>query len=195
MSKKTLGLILALLVLTIVLVVVAITNKPSSSQPTQQATRKVATPTPTPPVPGHTTLTLSPNPVTPLVGAPTIVNVTIDTGGDEVRSVQLEIAYDPKVLTGMTIKPGTFFTNPTVLPVGGVNQSLGRITYAIVPGSFKESQKGIGQVAQLSFYVRQASASSTAITILDKSLVTGNTRGQNVLVKSTGTDVLLAPAR
>lgn len=194
MSKKTLVLILTLLALTIVLVVVAVTNRPSTPS-VQQSQQRVATPTPTPPVPGHTTLSLSPSPVTPLPGTPTIVNVLIDTGGDEVRSVQLEIAYDPKVLTGMTVKPGTFFTNPTVLPVGGVNQSTGRITYAIVPSSFKESQKGIGQVAQLSFYLRQASASSTAITILDKSLVTGNTRGQNVLVKSTGTDVLFAPAR
>ena len=178
MSRKTFALILTLLVLTIILVVVAITNKPSPMQTTRQSQQRIATPTPTPPVPGHTTLSLSPSPVTPLIGAPTIVNVIIDTGGDEVRSVQLEIAYDPKVLTGMTIRPGTFFTNPTVLPVGGVNQSTGRITYAIVPGSFKELQKGIGQVAQLSFYPRQASTSSTAITVLDKSLVTGNTRGQ-----------------
>ena len=64
----------------------------------------------------------------------------------------------------MTIRPELFSLTRTVLPVGGINQSTGRITYAIVPGSFKELQKGIGQVAQLSFYPRQASTSSTAIT-------------------------------
>ncbi|HVZ58461.1 MAG TPA: cohesin domain-containing protein [Patescibacteria group bacterium] len=188
MPRKTLALILILLALTILLVVVSLTTK--QGVPTQAPVHPTATPTPLPP--GHTSLMFSPSPVTLTKNQQTQVNVMIDTGGDEVRSVELEIAYDPKVLTGMTIKPGTFFPNPTVLPVGGVNTTTGRITYAITPSAFKDSAKGKGIVATLSFYpVLNASSPSTQISILSKSLVSGNVRGQNVLVKSSGTQVTL----
>lgn len=193
MSKKTLGLIIVLLLLTITLVVVALRTKQATSPTTNQTATPTATPTPLPP--GHTSLMLSPNPVYPTATgttSATTVDVLIDTGGDEVRSVQLEIAYDPKVLRNVTIKPGTFFTNPSVLPVGGVNQNTGRITFAVVPTSFSESKTGTGVIATLSFTPLLTAANpSTEITLLDKSLVSGQARGQNVLVKTGGTRVML----
>lgn len=192
MSKKTLALILLLLVLTIVLVIVALITRQQTSLPPQSL---APTATPKPLSLGHTSLMILPNPVyTSSTGtsSATTVDVVIDTGGDQVRSVQLEIAYDPKVLKNVTIQPGTFFTNPSVLPVGGVNQKTGRITFAVVPSSFTESKTGTGIVATLSFTpVLTASNSSTEITLLDKSLVSGGARGQNVLIKTTGTKVML----
>ena len=93
MSKKTLGLIIILLILTIVLVFVAISTKQQS--PTTPTTpQKKTTPTPTL-VPGKTSLILSPNPLTVGQGSTGTLSVMIDTGGDKVRAVQLEIAYDP----------------------------------------------------------------------------------------------------
>jgi len=191
MSKKTLGLIVLLLILTIVLVVVALNTKRTSTPPTQ-TTKPSATPSPL--APGHASLTLSPNPVYPATGSTsaTTVDVLIDTGGDNVRSVQLEIAYDPKAITNVSLKPGTFFSNPSVLPVGGVNQNTGRITYAIVPNSFSEAKNGTGVVATLTFTPILSTANPvTDITLLDKSLVSGQARGQNVLIKTSGTRVML----
>jgi len=149
-------------------------------------------------VPGHTTLSLSPNPITPggAGSSSATVEVMIDTGGDKVRSVQLEIAYDPKLVTNVTLKPGTFFTSPNVLPIGGVNPATGRITYAIVPGSFSETKTGTGVVATLTFTSLLTSANpATQITLLDKSLVSGQARGQNVLIKTTGTKVTFGQAQ
>lgn len=194
MSKKTIGLIVILLILTIVLVVVALMTRPTGTS-NQQETSTAASPTPFPP--GHTSLSLSPNPVYPSgVGSTsaTTVDVLIDTGGDEVRSVQLEIAYDPLLITNVALQPGSFFENPSILPVGGVNQNTGRITYAIVPSSFSESKTGTGVVATLSFVPRLSAANpSTEIVLLDKSLVSGQARGQNVLVKTANTTVTLRP--
>lgn len=190
MSKKTLGLIVILLILTVVLVFVALSTK-QSSQPAPTTTSQAPSPTPTL-VPGRTSLSLSPDPIQVSPSGSATVNVMIDTGGDQVRSVQLEIAYDPKAVTNVSLKPGTFFTNPNVLPVGGVNQATGRITYAIVPGSFSETKVGTGVVATLTFTPLLSAANpSTTISLLDKSLVSGQARGQNVLIKTTGTKVML----
>ncbi|CAN5199546.1 hypothetical protein BH09PAT1_BH09PAT1_5720 [soil metagenome] len=192
MSKKTLGLILILLALTVILIFVAISTKQQTpTQPTSNS--QTLTPTPTL-APGHTSLSLSPDPVT-ITGAGSnsaTVNVLIDTGGDQVRSVQLEIAYDPKAITNVSLKPGTFFTSPNVLPIGGVNASTGRITYAVVPGSFSETKTGTGIVATITFTsLLNTTVPSTSISLLDKSLVSGQARGQNVLIKTLGTKVVL----
>lgn len=194
MSKKTLGLILILLILTIVLIFVAISTKQQSSLPSSPTTSQSSvTPTPTV-IPGRTSLSISPNPITLGTAGSTsaTVDVLIDTGGDQVRSVQLEIAYDPKAITNVSLKPGTFFTNPNVLPVGGINPSTGRITYAVVPGSFSETRTGSGVVATLTFTsLLSVNNPSTTISLLDKSLVSGQARGQNVLMKTSGTKVML----
>lgn len=193
MSKKTIGLIVILLILTIVLVFVALSTK-QSPPPTQQTTPKPsATVSPTP-VAGHTVLSISPTSVAASrSGAPTTLNVTIDTNGDSVRAVQLEIAYDPKVLTGVTIKPGSFFTTADVLPVGGVDQKTGRITFAVTTANLRDSQSGKGTVAVLSFYPAAGTqVVSTPITLLDKSLVTSPGMGaQSVLKTTSGATVTL----
>jgi hypothetical protein len=195
MAKKTLALIVTLLVLTVVLLAVALYSNSATKQPAQQSKQNQAQsnqPTPTPFA--HTVLSLSPNPVTPAAGSSsaTTVNVTIDTQGDDVNAVQLEIAYDPSVLTNMTIKPGDFFANPNVLPVGGVDAKTGRITFAVAPSSLRESKRGQGTVAVLSFYPRHTGASQTQIKILDKSLVTSFGISRSVLKSSTGTTVKLS---
>ncbi len=192
MSRKTISLIVVLLILTIVLVAVAILAKPQTSQ---QISIDEPTPTPTPLVPGRTSLTLTPDPLTVTASAPSTLDIIINTGGNNVRSVQLEIAYDPKAVTNVSLKPGTFFTNPSVLPIGGVNQNSGRITYALVPNSFTESKSGTGIVATMTFTPLLTTANpQTEITLLQKSLVVGEARGQNVLIKTSGAKIMLKNA-
>lgn len=191
MSKKTLALIITLIILTIVLLVVAFTTQNKQATPQTQET---VTPTPTPI--GHTTLMLE-NSVTQTLGSTSAstVNVVIDTHGDQVTAVQLEIAYDPKVLINMRVTPGTFFATPQVLPVGGVNTQTGRITYMIAPTNIRETQTGTGVVAVLTFNpVRTTGVTETEITLLDKSNVAARGAfGTSVLIERQGTKVIVQP--
>ncbi len=191
MSKKTLGLIIVLLILTIILVFVALSTKQQTQTTTPPANKAAATPTP---VAGHTILSMSPNPVTAMRGTPSTANILIDTKGDSVRAIQLEIAYDPKALTNVSIKPGDFFPGAQTLPVGGVNQTTGRITFAITPANLRDAKSGKGTVATLTFYPAAATTTtSTPITILDKSLVTSPGLGaQSVLKSVAGTTVVVS---
>lgn len=196
MSKKTLALIITLLILTIVLLLVAVytQQKPkqtTQNQPSKEQTTKV-TPTPNP---ADTTLTLSPNPVYPAstgTASATTVDVRINTGKNNISAVQLEMQYDPAVLTGMKIIPGDFFKNPNVLPIGGVNQQTGRITFAVSPASIRESQSGTGIVAKLQFYPRAtAGVTESEITLLKESLVTQLGEAKSVLKETQSTRVVL----
>lgn len=190
MSRKTLGLIIVLLILTIILVFVALSTKQQQSQTSPNNSTPSTTPTP---VAGHTILSMSPNPVTALRGAPSTVNIMIDTKGDSIRAVQLEVAYDPKALTNVTIKPGDFFPDAQTLPVGGVNQTTGRITFAVTPANLRDSKSGTGTVDTLTFYPAAGATTSTPITLLDKSLVTSPGLGaQTVLRSVSGTTVIIS---
>lgn len=195
MSKKTLALIITLIILTVVLLIVAFTTQNQQTTPQPQGqTQETITPTPTPI--GHTTLMLT-NGTTQVSGSTSAntVNVMIDTHGDQVTAVQLEIAYDPAVLTNMKVTPGTFFATPQVLPVGGVDTKTGRITYMIAPTNIRETQTGAGIVAVLTFNpVRTTGVTETEITLLDKSNVTARGAfGTSVLIKQQGVTVNLQP--
>lgn len=196
MSRKTLALIITLLVLTIILVVVAIytQGKQASNTDGQAAQEQASLSTPTPEF-AQTTLLLSPNPVYPNntgSTSATTVNVEIDTGTNEVSAVQLEIQYDPSVLTNMRVTPGDFFPTPNVLPIGGVDQRNGRITYAIGPANIRQSQKGTGTVAVLHFTPRTvAGVTESEITLLESSLVTQLGQAKSVLKERKSTRVVL----
>lgn len=194
MSKKTLALILTLLLLTIILIGVALTTRNTKTANTEQpTTQEQQEPTPTPDM-AKTTLKLTPNPVYPDTGSTsaTTVNVEIDTGENNVSAVQLEIQYDPAVLTNMKVLPGDFFTNPNVLPVGGVDIQKGTITYALGPSNIRESKSGTGVVATLQFVPRAAAGvTETEITLLDKSLVTQFGQAESVLKEVQSTRVVL----
>lgn len=199
MSKKTLALILALLGLTILLVVIALyTRGAKDPAPADQSGEQVTTTGTPAPIVGNTVLSIAPNPVTAVNTGSTsaaTADVLINTNGDLVTAVQLEIAYDPATLRNMTIRPGTFFSAPTVLPVGGVNAQTGRITFMLVPSNIREAKTGEGTVATLSFTpVGAAGVASTPITLLDKSLVTARGITESVLKSSTGTVVTLPVA-
>lgn len=179
MSKKTLSLILTLLVLTIVLIFVAI----SANKTQDPRLSKKDDTTPTEKIQGNTILSMSPNPSLPTTGSASArtVNVDIDTRGDTITAVQLEVAYNPALLTGMTIKAGDFFESPLVLPVGGVNTKTGRISFQVTSSTLGEVKNGTGTVAVLSFFpASQAGVLSTPITILEKSLVSGRRGNQTV---------------
>lgn len=180
MNKKTLALIVGLFLITCGLLYLAL-RTPPYQKPAQS-------PTPTPlSVNAHTVLTLAPAGASESSSLKqyTLV-VGMDTNGDMVNSVQLELAYDPQALTGVVVTPGKFFQQPSAL-VNNVNTTDGRISYALTEQVDLPSKKGAGTVAYISFNVSPTfTGKTTAVTFLPKSAVAADKILESVLKKATG---------
>src|SRR4051794_16083899 len=110
MPRKTLALISGLVIVTVVLFVIALRSSKQATTPLpvnqQPAAQQV-----TPQTPAHSVLTLSPNPVTVGAGKVGSVDVSIDPSDNQVTAVQLEVAYDPNIITNVKVTPGPLFQN------------------------------------------------------------------------------------
>ena len=179
MSKRTLLLIFALFIITAVLLMVAYyrpyslptitqTTPIVQQQPVAQATLSFSEPT-------VTTSTTSARTYT--------VPVNISTGKNKVTAVQLELQYDPKLLTNVAVVPGSFFTNPIPL-LEQVNSQTGRISYALGISPTDQGISGTGVVAHLTFRVSNTNPQQTGIIFLPKTLVTAEGVSQSVLKES-----------
>src|SRR3989338_3897524 len=113
MSKKTLALIIGLSIVTSLLVYIAVSQKSPSNQ--QNLTSYVpAKPSPTP-SPLTTTLSFSPNPIFLSSQSAQILDVVVNSNGSKITGVQLELTYDPKVVTITDVsspKTDGFIKNP-----------------------------------------------------------------------------------
>jgi hypothetical protein len=148
-SRKTLGLIIGLL-LYMAIAPTLKTTKPGT-------TKQTIVPTPT--SAAQSILSFTPSSINALAGVPSTVAIELTTGDNNVRAVQLELSYDPSVLSNVSMKGGTFFPNATELIPANVNLKTGRISYAIGVATPK---KGTGTVAMLTFTPRLAGASVSA---------------------------------
>src|SRR6185437_11413714 len=126
MPKKTLALISGLVVVTIVLFIIALRAGQQSQAPSVPPAQQTQ---PTVAVPAHTVLQINPNPLTVAPGQVGHVNITMDTQDNNVTAVQLELGYDPRVISNVKVTPGPLFTNPVVL-IDKNNPTTGRYTYA-----------------------------------------------------------------
>ncbi|MBI4080184.1 MAG: hypothetical protein HY430_00245 [Candidatus Levybacteria bacterium] len=187
MSKKTLGLIGGLLVVTVVLLVIALSTerKKLPTIPTEKVT-----PTPI----AHTFLSLSPNPVTVSQNGAGSVDVIIDTDKDKASGYQLEMTYDPEALTNVQIKQAGLFANALPLtPINKVDQATGRITFAVGISPAQDSIAGKGTIATITFNKKPGtSESQTTIQILPQTVVTDLERSSSVLKESSNTTILLS---
>jgi len=148
------------------------------------APKKVAvvSPTPTPMSPNaKTTLGLEAAPASlSSTLAMHTVAVTVDTT-NHVNAIQIELGYDPTVVSNITIKPGTFFKQPTIL-LNTIDQPDGRISYALAEQIDLHGHAGQGIAALVSFdTVPNASTSSTTISFMPKTTVTADGILESVL--------------
>lgn len=178
MSKRTLFLIFALFLITSVLLVMAL-YQPQAPKTTQTVVIKE-------PV-AQTILSLG----TPVIATSSSVSISnyslpvnIQTSKNKVTTVQLELQYDPEILTDVAVVPGAFFTNPDVL-LNQIDIKTGRITYAFGVGLNDRGVAGKGIVANLTFSTKTKTQEKTAIIFLPKTLVTAEGVSQTVL-KSSG---------
>lgn len=183
MPRKTLALISGLVIVTVVLFVIALNASQKPAPQNQQATA----PKPTAVViPAHSVLTTNPNPVIVGPGRQGQVAVNIDTSDNDVTAVQLEIGYDPNVLTNVKVTPGAMFTNPVQL-LNRNNPAAGRYTYAVgIPPNGKVL-RGQGVVADITFTTKAtALGTSTQLGLLPTSLVSAQGVAQSVMKSATG---------
>lgn len=187
MSKRTLILILGLALLTAFFMYVAVRQQQSQTPPTQTTqispTKK--------PVPAYTTLALSPQ-ILQLSSNSGVLTVEINTGEgtkkNTVTAVQLEMQYDPKALTNVTITPGTFFSNAVPL-ITNIDKTAGTITYALAIQPTASGKSGKGTLATLQFQILPT-ASTTTITLLPTTLVTAQGVGESVLKDAVSAKIM-----
>lgn len=184
MPKKTLALITGLVLVTIVLFIIALRagqqQAPIPSQTSPMAQQ------PTIAVPAHTVLNLGPNPIQVAPGQQGSVQITMNTSDNNVTAVQLELGYDPTIISNVKVTSGTMFTNPVVL-IDKNNVQTGRYTYAfgITPNS--PTVKGTGVVATVTFTTKyNAVGKATQISLLPTTLVTARGVAQSVLKSVNG---------
>ena len=88
-------------------------------------------------------------------------------------AVQLELQYDPNILTDIEVVPGPFFANPQIL-LDQIDIKAGRISYALGLGQNEKATTGSGTVANITFSVKSKLPEKTAMIFLPKTLVTAD---------------------
>ena len=162
-SKRTLALIVVLMLITGGLLYLAIREE----QPSVQV---AVIPTPTP-SPAHTTLSLLPATTASSVSALQSTDIVVHSNMNKITGVQLEISYDPNVLSHVTITAGTYFPQPTTL-LNTVDKVNGRLSYVLAIGPTSKEASGSGIVATISYTILPTASSSTTLAFLPKTEVT-----------------------
>lgn len=178
MSKRTLFLIFALFLITFVLLMMALYQPQPKPAPTASAPKESVV---------QTILSFG-NPSIATSSSVTTLNysipVNIDASKNKVTAVQLELQYDPKMLTNVTVKPGSFFANPDIL-LNQIDTKTGRISYAFGAGLKDQGVIGKGTVANITFSAKAGIVEKTAIIFLPKTLVTAEGISESVLKQTT----------
>jgi len=178
MSRRTLFLIFALFIITLVLLMMAIFQPQASKAiPTVAIKEPVA----------QTILSFG----TPSIATSSSVStlnyslpININSFKNNVTAVQLELQYDPAILTNVAITPGTFVATPDAL-LNQIDTKTGRISYAFGVGLTGQAVAGKGIIAKITFSVKANAPEKTAIIFLPKTLVTAQGIRESVLKQTT----------
>lgn len=155
------------------------------SQSTQPQVSLVPTSSP------QTTLSFSPSSVSVIAGKAASVDIAVSAQGTAPTLIQLELAYDPTALGNIQITPGDFYSNPQI-QLEKIDQSTGRISYAISALSSDIVKKQTGTVATISFTPYFTSFNKeTHITFLPKTMTRSSLEQQNTLQTTKGTTVVI----
>jgi hypothetical protein len=183
MPKRTLILILVLIIVTVGLVWLSVYTVPG-----QKTTPIAKTPTVLPFA--KTTITLSSSPTATFTNPDVyVLDSMISTEDNKITAVQLELSYDPKALTKVDILPGTFFKDPVVL-LKNIDEKNGRISYAIAIKMGQQAVGGTGTIAQIQFSPLPGSnLTTTSISFLPKTKVSAQGEAKTVLKSALGTTI------
>ena len=182
--NKTPLLILLLTILTGFLVIIAIAPKRTTITPPPSEKQEIVTP-------AETVLSIESSslPTSPVQTA----NVIADSGTNKVTGVQLELSYDPALITNVTVAPGTFIAEPVEL-LNKVDPVNGRITYVIGVPIGGSGVQGRGTVATISYTEIGAKGTLSEIKFLPKTLVAIEGFSASALKSSTDFSKLIGEA-
>ncbi len=135
----------------------------------------------------RTTLSMTSAVTSAHAGQTISVNVLIGYQDIKPTLVQLELAYDPSILTALEILPGVYFTKP-VVALQNISLNTGRISYALrCPLQQNRTtttdcaNSGTNNLATVMFQVNPyTTKSQTTISFLPKTLVHSK-NGINIL--------------
>lgn len=183
LPRKTLILIAVLVTIAVFLLAVAISMTSSNRAVTVTNTSV----TPTPAVEKTASVSFSPASLDLSASGTTsaIINIMASSGKTPVTGVQVEIKYDPTVISQVKMLPPD--TNESLF--GDSSSYINLFTDSKTPGSFVYAlainldgtpKSGAGSVGKISFTVNK-SKPSTQISFGPKTLVTAKTTQQSVL--------------
>lgn len=113
-----------------------------------------------------------------------VTNVLINTNGNKVTAVQLELSYNPQDLSDFKVEPGNFFTDSVEL-LNKIDGENGKITYALGVSPGQIGKMGNGVLAKITFQ-KLKTFGTTEISFDPKSLVTVRESPKSVLRSATG---------
>lgn len=175
--NKTWILVAGLVILTVLLLVASFASKNLS--PLKSVTQNEKTDF------AHTSLTVSEDIITTPDGNYE-TEITINTNGDKISGVQIELSFDPKILTNVDIAPGNFLNNPTVLEKTiDTKNGVIKYTVAIKPG--EKTVEGTGTLTVLSF--TKIGSEPTNINFLPTSQVSTTGLNQSVLKETISAEI------
>ncbi len=164
-------------ILSIVLIIIAIPATIFLTR-NQQELRKKAVPA--------TTLALSPATVTKKVGDTFSLDITIDTGTNQVVAADIRVTYDPEKLEAQSITNSTVF--PNILTSGIV--SRGSASIAVGASDVRKPYRGIGTIAVVRFKTIQKTETPATVRLAQDTFVGGlGENATNVLIGSTPTTI------
>lgn len=186
MSKRTLALIVILTVITGALLVLALSSQKQQKAPSPIVNNNTPTPIESP---ATAMLSLSQN-TTMSTSASKALNLDVDGGGSKVTGVQVEISYDPKVLTNVSITPGSYIENPVVL-FNSVDKKNGRISYAVGITPTGNPVTGTGTAAIIKYSVLPGvTINTTTLHFLSKTIVAAE--GVNGSILKSASDMTIS---
>lgn len=109
--------------------------------------------------------------------------VNIDSGKNSVVGVQLELYYDPSLITNVIVTPLDFFPQ-AVEVLKKVDDKNGRISYAITVSPGEAAVNGKGQLVKINYTPIGNNGISGVINFLPKTEVSGESTSGSLL-KST----------
>lgn len=122
------------------------------------------------------------------------VDVVIDTQGKPVFGAQIELEYDPEVISDIEITnpAGSFFGDNAFVLINEIDEELGRITYAVSLPAQDDEKTGEGVVARISFTASDNATGTSAISFLPKTTVTSLQTSSTVLSQTKPLSIVLS---
>lgn len=120
------------------------------------------------------------------------LDVTIDTGDNEVIVAYLELAFAPTIVTIIDIKPGDFFEDP--LYYKEIDQEAGKLHFDIGIPTGQSARKGRGTVATITLRIQRPDSETgidqTKITFDSSTEVYAQDADDSVVFKTEAAEIV-----